>query len=102
MSTDIRTGNIPVNISSPTTSKAPQHGQTRPSATDGHSKTIDTVSMTDEASRLKSFEAKLADTPQVNSALVAEVSKAIADGSLDMDVEGAAAKLIEMESGQIK
>lgn len=103
MSTDIQTGKISPLVSSVTTSRPQQHGQPTASPTargTGQTGAADTVSMTEQAARLKHFEAVLAEMPQVNTKLVAEMKQAIADGSLDMDYAGTAARLIEMESAR--
>jgi len=100
MSTDIQTGKIPASISNPGTAKSSLQDRsagTVKSAGTGQTTTADTVSMTDQAARLQQFEAKLAEVPHVNPQLVNEMKLAIAEGSLDMDFEGTAAKLIEIE-----
>lgn len=101
MSTDIQTGKIPANVISPSASNTLDNGQKAKSG--GSSQTapagiVDTVSMTDQAARLKELESKLAAYPEVNSSLVAETKQAIADGNLDMNFEETAANLIEIES----
>lgn len=103
MSTDIQTGKIPPVVGNASTSKPTHQNRSSGSAEAGASTqaaSADTVSVTDQAARLKKFEAMLAEIPQVNSQLVAEMRQAIAEGSLDMDYEGTAAKLMEMESAK--
>lgn len=103
MSTDIRTGHIPVNISSTSSShknlKAQQHNASTVAEQPTQTKSADVVSMTDQVSRLQQIESLLAAIPAVNDQLVAEISQSIADGSFEIDPGSVASKLIEMESG---
>ncbi|MES2626053.1 MAG: flagellar biosynthesis anti-sigma factor FlgM [Pseudomonadota bacterium] len=59
----------------------------------------DKVSVTSEASRLKQIEEQLSNVPEVNSAKVSEIRKAIADGTFKIDPQVIAAKLIAFETG---
>lgn len=107
MSNDIQTGKISPVVGNSTTAKPAQHDRSASPAESSVSQASasDTVSMTDQAARLKKFEAMLAEIPQVNQQLVAETRQAIADGSLDMDFEGTASRLMEMEranTGNVK
>ena len=101
MSTEIQTGKIPANVISPSASNTldnghkAKSGNTTQAATSG---IINTVSMTDQAARLKALESKLAGYPEVDASLVAETKQAIADGTLEMNFEDTAADLIEIES----
>ena len=60
----------------------------------------DEVKVTDQAARLQQLEGDLKTVPNINEKLVAEVRTALADGSLDMDMEETAQKLVEMESNR--
>ena len=104
MSNDIRTGSIPVSITSNNSQKnarTAEQGPNLEAAKSGPTNTAlaDTVSMTDTASRLQEIENLLAAIPPVNDALVAEIGQAIADGSIEINLERIAANLIEMETG---
>lgn len=103
MSNDIRTGSIPVSITSNNShknSKATEQGQNLAPVQNGPSRAAeaDTVSMTEKASRLQEIENLLAAIPPVNDALVAEIGQAIADGSIEINLERIASNLIEMET----
>lgn len=102
MSNDIRTGSLPVNISSNNSHKSlkssGQSSHPTPVRAEQH-KQIDIVSMTDKVSRLQEIESLLAAIPPVNDKLVAEIGQAMADGSFEIDPERVASMLIEMESG---
>ena len=58
----------------------------------------DTVSMTNQVTRLKEIETQLASYPEVDSARVSEIKQSLADGSYKIDAESIANKLIEIES----
>lgn len=60
----------------------------------------DKVSMTSEAARLQKIEEQLSAVPAVNSAKVAEIKAAIANGTFTFDPQAIASKLIAHESGQ--
>ena len=103
MSNEINTGKIPVNLVTGNSQKAPQletpkQGGAKPGAP-ASSPSADKVSMTDDVSRLQQLEGLLKDTPQVNNALVAEVSQLIASGKLEINLERIAASLLETEAG---
>ncbi len=99
MSTNIQTGNMPANINSHKNSKTTEQNVNSAPVRAEQAKSTDTVSITDEVSRLQDIEARLAAIPAVNDAAVAEISRAIAEGTLEIDLQGIASKLIEMESG---
>jgi len=99
MSTNIQTGNMPVNINNHKNSKTAEPSHNSAPVRTQPTKSIDTVSITDEVSRLQELEARLAAIPVVNDAAVAEMSQAIAAGTFEIDLQGIASKLIEMESG---
>ena len=104
MSTEIGTGNITANINSHRNSKTSEQRQAVApvqAKQSEHSKTNDTVTMTAEVSRLQELESLLAAIPPVNDKLVAEVGRAIADGSLDLNLDRIASKLIEVETGAL-
>lgn len=101
MSTEIQSGKIPANVISPSASNTLDNGHKAKSGsptTGAAIGIIDTVSMTDQAARLKELESTLSAYPDVNASLVAEMKQAIADGSLEMNFEDTAADLIEIES----
>ncbi len=101
MSNDIQTGKLPVSTL-PTGSQktANVSGQAaQKSALGTEQPRADKVSITDQVSRLQEIENMLGSTPPVNSSLVAEVSQMIANGTLEMDLERTASRLIEMETG---
>lgn len=60
----------------------------------------DKVSMTSEAARLQKIEEQLSAVPAVNSARVAEIKAAIANGSFTIDPQAVAGKLVAFESGK--
>lgn len=60
----------------------------------------DKVSMTPEATRLQKIEEQLSTVPAVDSAKVAEIKAAIANGSFKIDPQAIAGKLIAFESGK--
>lgn len=100
MGTDIRTGNMPTNISSNnrhSSSKLSGQGQATPPQP-GQAKSADSVSMTDKVSHLQEIETRLAAIPSVNSAKVDQIKQAIADGSFKIDPSSIANKLMDMET----
>lgn len=102
MSNDIQTGNLPVsNISTSSQKAANQTGQSAQKAGSQSpaARPADTVSITDQVSRLQEIENMLGSVPPVNNALVEEVRQLIANGNLEMDLERTASRLIEMETG---
>lgn len=103
MSTEIHTGKIPANVITPSASNSLDNGHKTKSGNTAQASPpgiIDTVSMTDQAARLKELETTLAAYPEVDASLVAEMKQAIAEGSLEMNFEGTAADLIEIESAK--
>jgi negative regulator of flagellin synthesis FlgM len=58
----------------------------------------ETVSLSHEAQQLQQVSDKLRDQPIVNSARVAELKKAIADGSYQVDANRVASKLLNFEA----
>lgn len=58
----------------------------------------DRVSVTDTASRLQKIEEQLSAMPEINHQKVAEIKKAIADGTFTLDPAAIAEKLIAFES----
>jgi len=101
MSNDIQTGKLPIaNIHSGSQKPANVSGQGAQKSARGaeHART-DTVSITDQVSRLQEIENMLGSVPPVNNSLVAEVSQMIADGTLEMNLDRTASRLIEMETG---
>jgi len=103
MSTEIQTSKIPVNVISPSASNTLDSGHKAKSGNATQAAPagiIDTVSMTDQAARLKELESTLAAYPEVDASLVAEMKQAIADGTLEMNFEDTAADLIDIESAR--
>ncbi|MBL4574091.1 MAG: flagellar biosynthesis anti-sigma factor FlgM [Gammaproteobacteria bacterium] len=103
MSTEIQTGKIPANVISPSTSNILDNGHKAKSSNAAHASPtgiIDTVSMTDQAARLKELESTLAEYPDVDASLVTQMKQAIADGTLEMNFEDTAVDLIEIESAK--
>ncbi|MDR6713243.1 negative regulator of flagellin synthesis FlgM [Pseudomonas hunanensis] len=56
------------------------------------------VHLSQEAQQLQKISDKLRDQPTVNSARVAELKQAIADGSYQVDAGRVASKLLEFEA----
>ena len=56
------------------------------------------VTLSDQAQQLKKITDKLSDQPTVNSARVAELKQAIADGSYKVDSERVAGKMLNFEA----
>jgi len=102
MSTDIQPGKLPINIasnSSPKSAKSPLQDTNNAGHHAVSAKSADTVSMTDRVSRLQEIESMLADIPPVNDSLVEEIGLAMSNGSLDIDLQRIASKLVEFETG---
>jgi negative regulator of flagellin synthesis FlgM len=103
MSTEIQTGKIPANVLSPSASNTLDNGHKAKSGDASQASPagiIDTVSMTDQAARLKELESTLAAYPDVDASLVAQMKQAIADGTFEANFEDTAADLIEIESAR--
>ncbi|QXH45510.1 flagellar biosynthesis anti-sigma factor FlgM [Pseudomonas xanthosomatis] len=58
----------------------------------------ETVHLSQEAQQLQKISDKLRDQPTVNSARVAELKQAIADGSYQVDAGRVASKLLDFEA----
>ena len=58
----------------------------------------ESVNLSSEAQQLQKISDKLGDLPTVNSARVAELKKAIADGSYQVDSNRVAIKLLNFEA----
>ncbi|AVB21247.1 MULTISPECIES: flagellar biosynthesis anti-sigma factor FlgM [Pseudomonas syringae group] len=69
-----------------------------PAATAGVKSTGETFSLSSEAQQLQKITDKLTDLPTVNSARVAELKQAIADGSYVVDSNRVASKLLNFET----
>jgi negative regulator of flagellin synthesis FlgM len=63
----------------------------------GRPSSVDTVSLTDTAARLRELENTLATLPVVDAQRVEDIQKSIADGSFDVDPEKIAVKILEFE-----
>lgn len=63
----------------------------------GRPSTMDTVSLTDTAARLRELENSLAKMPVVDSQRVESLQKAIANGSYEMDSGRVAEKMLRFE-----
>ena len=69
-----------------------------PAVTAGVKSTGETFSLSSEAQQLQKITDKLTDLPTVNSARVAELKQAIADGSYVVDSNRVASKLLNFET----
>lgn len=58
----------------------------------------ETVHLSQEAQQLQNISDKLRDQPIVNSARVAELKQAIAEGSYKVDADRVAGKMLEFEA----
>ena len=56
------------------------------------------VTLSDQAQQLQKITDKLSDQPTVNSARVAELKQAIAEGSYQVDSERVASKMLNFEA----
>ena len=65
---------------------------------DGGAVSSDSVSLTDTAARLRNIEGVLAEMPEVDNGRVAEIQRAIADGSYEIDAGKIADKLLNFEA----
>jgi negative regulator of flagellin synthesis FlgM len=70
---------------------------TVPQQSTGRPSTVDTVSLTDTASRLRQMENTLARLPVVDSQRVESIRKALADGTFELDPERVARKMMAFE-----
>lgn len=64
----------------------------------GQAPGADSVSLTDTAARLRMLEGTLSASPEVDSARVADIQRAIADGSYQIDAGKIADKLLDFEA----
>ncbi|MFF7064421.1 flagellar biosynthesis anti-sigma factor FlgM [Pseudomonas sp. NPDC008258] len=67
-------------------------------AASGTSASGEAVHLSQEAQQLQKINDKLRDEPVVNSARVAELKQAIADGSYQVDAGRVASKLLDFEA----
>lgn len=92
---------LPGNPAQPRTeSNQVQVGRNEPSVAQqstGRPSTVDTVSLTDTAARLREMENTLAKLPVVDNQRVEAVRQAIADGTFEVDAERVARKMLAFE-----
>ncbi len=65
----------------------------------GRPSSVDTVSLTDTANRLRGLESTMDNLPVVDSQRVEDIQRSIDDGTFEVDYERVAAKFLEFESG---
>lgn len=63
----------------------------------GRPSSVDTVSLTDTAARLRSLESTIAALPVVDSPRVEAIKQAIAEGSYETDTQRVAEKMMQFE-----
>lgn len=106
MANQINTSNNSVLLNSSTAKAANKNSvneqESQQPVNKGSNSLDDRVSVTSEASRLQKIEEQLSNVPAVNSAKVAEIKQAIADGSFTIDPQAIASKLIAFETGDKK
>jgi len=88
------TGGVRGNTASGSADKT---GETQ-EATKGASASGEAVHLSQEAQQLQQVSDKLRDQPVVNSARVAQLKQAIADGSYQVDAGRVASKLLDFEA----
>ncbi|MFB4393806.1 MULTISPECIES: flagellar biosynthesis anti-sigma factor FlgM [unclassified Pseudomonas] len=84
------TGGVRSNTASGTPEKA---GETPKASASGEA-----VHLSQEAQQLQQIREKLREQPEVNSARVAQLKQAIADGSYQVDAGRVASKLLDFEA----
>lgn len=88
-----------------TESNQVQVGRNEPSAAQqasGRPSTVDTVSLTDTAARLREMGNTLAKLPVVDSQRVEAVRRAIAEGTFEVDAERIARKMLSFEQELVR
>lgn len=99
MSNEIKLSNaaIMLNSAHKATTKAVS-GEEKAAPAQHQVPTGDKLSVTADASRLQKIEEQLSAMPEINYEKVAEIKKAIADGSFSLDPAQIAEKLIAFET----
>lgn len=93
------TGKPPVNVTPSTTVETPAVRQPNAAQREtGKSSTVDTVSFTDTAARLRGLEKTLSALPVVDIHRVESVKQAIASGTFEINPMRVADKLLSFES----
>ncbi len=100
MTNNILPGFNPAKISGPSSPKTPQADVDKSATGATTAPAKDEVQVTEQATRLQQLEGNLKTGSSVNQTLIDEVKAAIANDSLEMNMQETAQKLVEMESGK--
>lgn len=85
----------------PRSTEGTQVGRDEPTASQsetGRPSSVDTVSLSDTASRMHSLQNTLAELPVVDSQRVADIQQSIDDGTFEIDSNRVAEKMLGFES----
>jgi negative regulator of flagellin synthesis FlgM len=93
-----RVGNSPSVQGTPRTSAAKEVAADTAVSNTAAVKSGEPVTLSDQAQQMKKITDKLSDQPTVNSARVAELKQAIAEGSYKVDSERVASKMLNFEA----